>query len=226
MEVNNGSIVTLSDGKTRGMSVTSTGVGVVTRVNIKGTCVEYGATSTASSQGISCQGTMTVVDCTVLGSHSGISNSGNLTVKGGSYSSPGHVGIYFGNISTPAYIYDAKLFHSDAPANSNASADYNACGFYLGGGSDRNNIVVYMDNCDITGDSWYFTLRSSNGEHDNTLYISNSRVYGNGYIRSDDTSHKIYVGAGNNFTADVAKDASGNDMSSSLIKTDDVYRYD
>lgn len=220
-------IEALSDGaKSRALYLTSSAEGTVSSSDIKGLCTLYQATGTSSSQGISNSGKLTVIDCYAWGSHVGISNAGELVVNGGTYESPGHGGIYFGNINTPAYVGNAVLRYSAPPENSDTTADYNNCGFYIGGGSDRNNVVVYMDGCEIYGDSWAFTLRGSSGEQNNTLYISNSTVTGDGYVRVDNSTHALYIGAGNNFDASGVKDVNGNSMSDFVVTTEDVYKYD
>ena len=224
--INSSDIQALSDGaKSRALYLAASAVGTVSDSSMKGLCTLYQATGTSSSQGVSNSGSLTLNNCYAWGSHVGISNAGALVVNGGIYESPGHGGIYFGNISAPAYVADATLRYCAPPENSDASADYNNCGFYIGGGSDRNNVVVYMDNCEIYGDSWAFTLRGSSGEQNNTLYISNSTISGNGYVRLDNRTHTLYIGAGNNFEAGGVKDVNGNVMADYVISTDEIYRY-
>ena len=182
---------------------------------------------TRSSQGISNSGKLTINDCYAYGNHSGISNAGELYIKGGTYESPGNGGIYFGNIGTPAYVYDATIRRCPQKEGLDASqADFNDAGFYIGGGSDRNNVVVFMDNCDIGGDVWAITLRGTSNEHDNALYISNSRLTGKGYVRVDNNTHRLFIGAGNNFTINDVADLSKNPLDAgTVIITDATYRY-
>ena len=215
---------TSTGAKSRALYVTATGNGSVSGCSFYGLCALYQATSVSSSQGINNAGTLTVYDCYAWGSHSGVTNSGWLNVCGGTYESPGHGGFYFGNISAPAYVCDAVIRVAAAPENSTSAADYNDCGFYIGGGSDRNNVVVYMDNCQIYADTWAFCLRDSSGEHDNTLYISNSTLTGRGFVRVDNTTHKLYIGAGNNFSADGVADKNGAPTAEAVIQTDESYR--
>ena len=78
----------------------------------------------------------------------------------------------------------------------------NNVGFYVGGGAGQDNLVVYIDNCDFFGTRSPFALRGSSGEQNNSIYISNSRISGDSKIRIDNNTHKLYLGKGNEFTAD------------------------
>ena len=210
--------------KTRALYLTSTGDGTISNSKTIGTCDLYPATIVSSSQGINNAGKLTVNNCYVWGSHSGLTNSGELIVNGGTYESPGHGGMYFGNLIKPAYIRDAVLRHTAVPENATSSIDNNKGGFYIGGGSDRNGVVVYMDNCEIYGEIHAFTLRGTSGEHDNTLYISNSRLTSTGYVRIDNNTHKLYLGVGNNFDGSDAATSTHEPMTSQVIHTNETYR--
>ena len=87
-----------------------------------------------------------------------------------------------------------------------------------------------MNNCDIW--TWIkgFTFRSGDGEANNILYISNSRMrslYSSNYGEKGDTwirldaanpNHKLFIGEGCNFTIDdVRGDTSG------VTSTNEVY---
>ena len=124
-------------------------------------------------------------------------------------------------------MHDATLRYCDQKEGLDASkADFNDAGFYIGGGSDRNNVVVYMDNCDIGGDVWALILRGSSNEHNNTLYISNSRLTGKGYVRVDNNTHRLFIGAGNNFTKELIADLNKQPLADgTIIVTDNTYRY-
>jgi hypothetical protein len=80
------------------------------------------------------------------------------------------------------------------------------------------NIVVYMDNCSIEGNRYAIVLRGSDGEHDNTVYISNSRIQENDTIRIDNDPHKLYIGVGYNFTAE------NTNRPAVVHTTDDIYK--
>ena len=168
-------------------------------------------------------GTLKVNDCYVFGLHSGIQNAGTLYINGGIYEGYGHGGIYFGNNDTVAYVQDAVLRECAKPEGYVVNASYNRAGCYIGGGSTSNRISVYMDNCDITGSQWGFVLRGTSNEKDNKLCISNSRV--SGKIRIDHESHRLYMGAGNAFSAENAASSTGVPMPQSVIYTNETYRF-
>ena len=124
---------------------------------------------------------------------------------------------------------------------------FGACG-YVGSGTE---ITVHMDNCTIDGkvaanfdmDEYRAALvaaggelpqlaphliafRSSMGETNNTLYISNSHVSGgSGKFRIDmaadgsDLGHRLYVGMGTNITSDTV-----NNRSCAIIGGTDCHR--
>lgn len=98
---------------------------------------------------------------------------------------------------------------------------YSSC--YIGGGAnDKNsNMTVYMDGCTLEvpgwageGWGWAMVFRGGDGEHDNTVNISNTRiVYGTdavttGRIRIDAYGNDMYlnnrlnVGTGMDITLD------------------------
>jgi hypothetical protein len=141
-----------------------------------------------------------------------------LYVNGGTYESYGHGGIYFAGADTTAYARNAVLRDCDMPDGYTATSGRNGAGFYVGG---ANGISVYMDNCDISGanKAQLFVLRGTSGEQNNTVYISNSRIEDGAKIRIDNDTHKLYIGRGNNFTAD------DTNRPGAVIVTDEVYVY-
>ena len=224
--INNSKLVVTAELKSRALNVAVTGVVTATETEFIGYTTAL-VKSVSNSQGILNSGTLTINNCYAYGNHSAISNAGELYVYGGTYEGPGHGGIYFGNINAPAYVHDATLRYCDQKEGLDASkADFNDAGFYIGGGSDRNNVVVYMDNCDIGGDVWALILRGSSNEHNNTLYISNSRLTGKGYVRVDNNTHRLFIGAGNNFTEELVADLNKQPLAEgTIIVTDNTYRY-
>ena len=161
-------------------------------------------------------GTLTINDCYVMGTHSGMQNDGTLYVNGGTFESYGHGGIYFTGEGTTAYVRNATLKDSlTMPEGWEGTSQHNGAGFYIGGGSNEN---VYMDNCDIYGSAAYqmFVIKGSN----NALYVSNSTINnltgGDTKIRIDG-NNKMYLGIGNNFTAE---DTNNPDA---VIVTNEVY---
>ena len=173
----------------------------------------------ASSSGVSNKGTLTINDCYVFGTHCGLSNHGTLYVNGGTYEGYGHGGFYFAGTGTTSYARNAVIRDCDMPDGYTATATRNGAGFYIGGAADNNNNNVYMDNCKIHGSNLgqVFVLRGSSGEVNNSLYISNSTIDDGARIRIDNDTHKLYIGKGNNFTAE---DTS---LPSAVVETDDVY---
>ena len=178
----------------------------------------------AYSIGIQSSGTMILNDCYVLGTHSGVQSTRAITVNGGIYEGYGHGGIYFGGEGTTSYVRDAILRDCDMPDGYTATSQRNGAGFYIGGGVGKDNISVYMDNCRISSlaESQTIVLRGSSGEQNNSLYISNSDIYTldgrMGRIRIDNNTHKLYIGVGNNFTAEDTNNPEA------VVATDEVYR--
>ena len=196
-------------GLSQGISIPAGVTAKVSNCNIEAYSSYYssGDNYTSYSQGVSNLGTLTINDCYVLGTHSGLQNHGTLYVNGGTFESYGHGGIYFSGEGTTAYVRNATL--NDVltmPEGWEGTSQHNGAGFYIGGYAGRDNISVYMDNCKIYGSANQIVLRGSSGEKNNTLYISNSNIYdldGNTLsVRIDNDTHKLYLGTGNNFTAD------------------------
>ena len=153
-----------------------------------------------NSRGISNSGTMTLKNCYVYGSHSGIRSPGILYIDGGTYEGYGHGGIYFAGANTTSYVKNATIAQCEMKNGyDDGRAGTNQAGFYVGGAS---NVSVYMDNCELYGKYYPLVLRNSGGETNNCVYISNSNINEDRerYIRSENTSNKIYIGVGNNFT--------------------------
>lgn len=164
-----------------------------------------GTNYASTSNGIKNFGTLTLKNCDIKGIHSGMTNKGTLYVDGGTFEGYSHGGIYFGNVTQPAYVKNATLYENESMPEGcvdDGIAGSNHAGFYIGGG---DGIVVYMDNCSITGKLYPFVIRASGFEEGNTLYISNSNIGDfEKYIRIDNKSHKLYIGIGCNFVTDTA----------------------
>jgi len=103
------------------------------------------------------------------------------------------------------------------PEGYTATISSNNAGFYIGENADSSYIKVYMDNNDIYGSSQPIVLRGTSGEQYNELYISNSKINTDKKIRIDNDTHKLYIGAGNNFTA------ANTNLPSAVEPTTDVY---
>ena len=173
------------------------------------------------SIGIQNMGVATVKNCDVTGTHSGISSSGTLYVDGGTYQSIGHGGVYVSGNGKTSYIQNATLKACEYEGAYNVSPETsNNTGFYVGGSLGQDNLVVYIDNCDFYGDRAPFALRGTDGEQNNSIYISNSRISGDSKIRIDNDTHRLYLGKGNAFTAENIT------RPSRVFVTEDVYHAD
>ncbi len=207
-----------SDGTAAG--VQNNGTATFDNCNIKGYAnYTYGDVSYygSSSIGIVNQNVLTLNDCYAMGTHSGITNRGALYINGGIYEGYGHGGIYFSNINAPAYVCNATIRECQMPDGYTVTAGDNNAGFYIGGSAGKDNIVVYMDNCDIYGSVQPIVLRGSDGEQNNSLYISNSRINTERNIRIDNNTHRLYIGVGNNFTVD------NTTLPSAVVTTNETY---
>lgn len=178
------------------MTLTNTSIAAYSNYTANAAKNDY-ATST---RGINNEGTMILKNCYVYGAHSGIRSLGTLYVDGGTYEGYGHGGFYFGGASTTSYVKNATVRLSDIKVGyDDGIAGSNKAGFYVGGAS---NITIYVDKCEISGSYYPFVLRSSGGESNNNVYISNSNINKDTmerYIRNDGSSNKVYIGVGNNF---------------------------
>lgn len=173
-----------------------------------------------SSQGIQNYGTLTMNDCYVVGTHCGVSaNSGELYINGGTYEGYGHGGFYFCGAGTTSYVRDAIIRDCEMPDGYTATANRNGAGMYISG--NTTNQTIYMDNCDISGSSASQTIAYASTQNSN-VYISNSEIKkldgGMGHIRIDNATNRLYIGAGNNFTAE------NTSLPEAVVVTDEVYR--
>lgn len=201
------------------IAVLNQGIGTISKCSIKAfSKYNYdGNTYTAYSYGVYNSGTLTIDDCYVMGTLSGLSNRGHLYVNGGTYEGYGHGGFYFDRGTTNAYVQNATIRECAMPDGyTDGGAGSNHAGFYIGGISEANNITVYMDNCDIYGKNQPIVLRGSSGEKNNSLYISNSMV-NDAKIRIDNNTHRLYIGSGNNFTAEDTT------LPEAVVVTNEVY---
>lgn len=210
--------VTSKNNNSQGVQCGRNGTVNIANCNIKAYSNYYadGDTYTARSQGVSNMGTLTINDCYVMGTHSGMQNTGTLYVNGGIFESYGHGGIYFSGDNNTAYVRNAMLKDMlTMPEGWEGTSQHNGAGFYIGDGSNEK---VYMDNCDIYGSaaSQIFVIKGGN----NALYVSNSTINkltgGDTNIRID-AGNKLYLGRGNNFTAE---DTNNPDA---VIVTNEVY---
>lgn len=157
---------------------------------------------TVNSLGIYVRGQAFVENCTIYGTHSAITTRGELYIDGGVYTGFCHGGVYV-STNGMACINDATL----RCGNYAGEFDYSNRGgeiygsMYIGGSSNGNGLSAYLDGCTISGEGENsIVMRGTDGEHDNTIYISNSTVEGT--VRIDNDTLKMYVGTGTNITTD------------------------
>lgn len=167
---------------------------------------------TSHSRGIYTEGDLELNNCYVWGAHSGVTSKGNVTVNGGTYESYGHGSFYLAGPGTTSYFYDASL--KWAPMRTGTVADSiagtNNAAFYIGG---ANGITAYFDNCSFQANnadkSYCLILRSSGGESNNCVYVSNSNFsnYNKYAYRTNDVpvERKLitYSGIGNTYSGRV-----------------------
>ena len=166
-----------------------------------------------SATGIKQSGTgvVTLNNCYVMGTHSGVETCGTLYVNGGIYEGYGHGGFYVQGRNATTYIRNAIIRECDMPEGYETDIYSNRTGAYFG---YNNGITVYVDNCGFVGQTWPFVIKG--GSEATTVYVSNSTIDG-GSIRIDTDSHRLYIGAGNNFTAENTQ------RPTSVITTDETY---
>lgn len=194
-----------------------------------------GTNYASNSRGVWCSGHLIMEDCYVDASHAGVTVQGTVYINGGSYNGYGHGGLYLAGSSGPHYFYNASF--NWAPMQEGSIADTvagtNGAGFYIGGKSDQ---VAYFDNChfntvDGTGHIYKnaqlpfygIVMRTSGGEKNNIVYISNSDVMAatNVMFRGVGTSNMtVYNGNGNDWSK-AAKVHNSN--STYFIDTTDTY---
>ena len=178
--------------------------------------IHNGTSYTSSSMGIyqASGSTLTLNNCIARGTIAGIQTYGTLFVDGGTYEGYGHGGFYFTGSSAVAYVRNATIRECAFNEGYTTNNGTNEVGFYIGGGSNNS---VYMDNCTIESAGHAIVLRTTAGEQNNALYISNSNIGENQQIRIDSTTHKLYLGVGNNFTAEDTT------LPAAVITTDETY---
>lgn len=158
---------------------------------------DYGATS----RGINSQGgSVRAINCYVAGTHSGMTVKGSLYAEGCVFESYSHGGIYVSTGGKNAYLSNCIIQQCEMFDGyiADTIAGTNNAGVYIGGASNMN---IYVDNCKFYGIQQPIVLRSSSGESNNRLYISNSYInlnYKNYGIRNDGSNY-TYFGIGNNF---------------------------
>ena len=190
---------------------------------------EYDSNNNKLPRGIYSDGPLTLNNCYAYGAHSAVHVSDTTVINGGTYESPGHGGIYVFCTNKTVHIRNATVRYCDIKAGDTYIEGAIGPGMYIGGGSGKDYITVYMDNCVISSKEGepQIVLRGTSDEHDNNLYISNSTLLGEKfYIRIDNLTHKLYLGAGNNFNTEnttIKALYDPNSMLPCVIETDEIY---
>lgn len=214
-------IVSTSNGSLETAGVRSLGDVTLTNCHIEAksdyTANAAGTAYASNSRGVYCEGKLELNNCYVWGAHAGVTCKGELAINGGTYEGYGHGGLYFSG--STANIKNAKLYWAEMKEGciADSVAGTNGAGFYVGGAS---NITMYMDNCDVYGTLYGVVIRSSGGEKNNNLYVSNSTVEGSRFafrIQKSNSTLLVHTGVGNTFSSPVI------DYSISLVETEDSY---
>lgn len=177
-----------------------------------------------STYGISGNGVFNLYNCNIKGNHSGVLFYGSLlNVDGGVYEGYAHGGIYFEGLDgSSAYIKNASIRECEKFSDHEYRESNNA-GMYIGMDS---NLSVYINNCEISSTKQQIVLRDGTGEINNSLYISNSTINTEGYIRMDGETHRLYIGQNCNFTEEHIKTSEGVNASDLVEYTNEVYSFD
>lgn len=149
---------------------------------------------------------------TIKGTHSGYQTNGVSIISDSHFSGQGHGGMYMGGQQGDVVYGENSLFETVNYAGQLKDqylydGQYMVAGAYIGSGS---NLSAYFDNCvfdghgpkatDYTGhDAEPIRFRSSGGEENNKVYISNTTMQGAGKIGLHCPTGMLYVcGQGNN----------------------------
>ena len=159
-------------------------------------------------------GTMTVKNCNVYGLHSGFqcSDGSVTTIDGGVYEGPGHGGIYIAIGETGKFYAENATFRlakyrGKYKSRFRYEGMYMYAAVYIGGSEGQSNLKAYFDNCIFDGSGPEFLpdgdnvvgaepirFRGSLGEQNNSIYISNCTIIGDGKIRFTNSTHTLYTG--------------------------------
>lgn len=172
----------------------------------------------AGTQGIINSGRLTIKNCNVYGTHTGMQcNESSITkINGGLFEGPGHGGIYIAN-GTGGQFYAENCTVKNSPYRGKykdkffyGNSQYMVAAVYIGGG---NGIKAYFDNCIMDGGgperipdynldgtlkgyigAEPIRFRQSSGEQNNSAYISNCTLMGDGKIRFANATHSLHLG--------------------------------
>ena len=219
-----GTDVIVSTGKSLGNAgVYAKGKAVLTDCSVIAEADYTGANNayTSQSKGIIAEQELELYNCYVWGAHSGVVAYGSTLVNGGTYEGYGHGAFYLAASEKTAYFYNAAFnwaamregTYADTVAGTNNAA------FYLGADS---NITAYFDNCSFKSNnatkSYCLVLRSSSGEHNNSVYVSNSSF-------SNYKKYAYRIGNSGNATELYAYSGIGNTYSGRVFNYDNKGTY-
>ena len=159
------------------------------------------------------KGVLSLTYCDIYSPYCAVVNQqagAKLNVNGGIYQGSLYGGFYFAHgESGEAYLNGAKMScvpYRGSFEDFSSEDGYMEYAFFAGGGAKAycSNMNIYINGCSISGGNYAFGFRELSGEHDNTVYISNSRI-GNLYKNKIDvngSTMKIFIGVGCDFTSD------------------------
>lgn len=175
-------------------------------------CVAFGDSKggnadVTSSYGVYNNGTVHLNGCEVSGTMAGVVNYNELYIEGGVYTGYTHGGVYFiHGAAGCGYVNDARCRCANYEGIHDPSKLGEALGdVYIGGGTNAkaSNMVVHMDGCTIgRGNGGMISLRSTSGEKNDVLNISNSTIEAPATLRID-AGHAANIGMGTNITTDI-----------------------
>ena len=208
LTVSNSQILVSTGKSMENIGIHAKGTAVLTKCSVIAESDYTGVNNqyTSLSRGILSESALELYDCYVWGAHSGVTAKNRVYVDGGTYEGYGHGAFYLSGSSEVSYIFNATVRMAAMREGTYADtvAGTNGAGMYIGA---QSNITVYMDNCNIYGTYYGIVLRSSGGEKNNNLYISNCVFTGCSKYAyrigntSSTVSLKVYDGIGNNYAA-------------------------
>ena len=156
-------------------------------------------------------------NCNVKGLGTSIIAYGEINIDGGLYEGNVYGAMYIMGSDTTGNIKNAKIKWCELPENCTNTTSSFISGITIG---KDPNVSLYIDNCEIYAPKQPIILVGNNNAANYKLYISNSKInmdYTRKGIIIDSDTHIVYIGKGNNFTA------QDTNRESSIVLTDEVY---
>jgi hypothetical protein len=161
--------------------------------------VSVGNENYAGTQGVWNLGTISLLNCNVYGTHTGLqcAELSITKVNGGLYEGPGHGGIYVACDGGQFYAENATIRNATYRGKYKSqywygNGMYVVAAVYVGCG---HGIKAYFDNCVIDGErNEPIAFRVSEQEGENSAYVSNCTIMGDGKIRFGGNTMILYTG--------------------------------